>query len=155
MTTKLEELFNLAKQEPIEQIEHIKKEIIHVQSDIDKIDFALPMVDMDSTDDELDELSDLAKEKFEALMDLGFNVEPRFSATIFQSATALLSTALSAKEAKINKKLKMIDLQLKKALLDQKIKKDEGIKADTPIEGVGMILDRNALLKSLKDVGSE
>ena len=109
---------------------------------------------MDSTDDELDELSDLAKEKFEALMDLGFNVEPRFSAAIFQAATALLSTALSAKEANINKKLKMIDLQLKKALLDQRIKKEGTIKADTPIEGVGMILDRNALLNTLKDTGA-
>lgn len=154
MTSKLEELFNLAKQEPTEQIEHIKKEIIHVQADIDKIDFALPLVDMDSTDAELDELSDLAKEKFEALMDLGFNVEPRFSAAIFQAATALLSTALSAKEANINKKLKMIDLQLKKALLDQRIKKEGTIKADTPIEGVGMILDRNALLNTLKDTGA-
>lgn len=47
-------------------------------------------------------------------------VEARFSAELFNAAGTMLGHAITAKTAKINKKLKMIELQLKKALLDQK-----------------------------------
>ena len=57
-------------------------------------------------------------------------------------------SAITAKTAKLNKKLKMIDLQLKKAQLDQKeASRDKEIEA-TPI-GEGRELDRNDLLKML------
>jgi hypothetical protein len=60
----------------------------------------------------------------------------------------MLGHAITAKTAKLNKKLKMIDLQLKKAQLDQKQQsKEEQIEA-TPV-GEGRELDRNELLKML------
>jgi hypothetical protein len=60
----------------------------------------------------------------------------------------MLGHAITAKTAKINKKLKMLDLQMKKAQLDQKaLAKNEEIEA-TPL-GEGKSLDRNELLKLL------
>ena len=54
----------------------------------------------------------------------------------------------------LNKKLKMIDLQLKKAQLDQKQQaKEEQIEA-TPL-GAGQSLDRNELLKALLNKNAE
>jgi predicted ATP-grasp superfamily ATP-dependent carboligase len=77
-------------------------------------------------------------------MDLGFNVDSRFASEIFSVANNMLGHAISAKTAKINKKLKMIDLQLKKAAQDQRKSKDE------PIEtGEGYVLDRNEMLEKL------
>ena len=82
MTKKLEELFNLPPAEDLTTesaettIEENREIIKAVDSAIDKIDAALPFVDsLDISDKELDELSDLAKEKFQDLIDLGMNVE--------------------------------------------------------------------------------
>lgn len=153
MTKKLEALFNLpevqldsTKAEVDQVIEENRTIITQVDEAIDKIDEALPGVrDLDTADEELDELANLAKEKFEDLMDLGMNVDPRFGGVIFQTASQLLGHAITAKTAKMDKKLKMINLQLAKAKLDHQIAKDVG-KEEEPEEGKGMLLDRNALL---------
>jgi hypothetical protein len=87
-------------------------------------------------------------------MDLGMQVDSRFSREIFGVASNLLGHAITAKTAKLNKKLKMIDLQLKKAQLDQKQQaKEEQIEA-TPL-GAGQSLDRNELLKALLNKNTE
>ena len=81
-------------------------------------------------------------------MDLGMQVDSRYASEIFNVAGTMLGHAITAKTAKLNKKLKMIDLQLKKAQLDQKAaSKEEQIEA-TPL-GEGRELDRNELLKML------
>jgi hypothetical protein len=159
MTKKLESLFNLPPAEesvdttPEQATAFIKENqavIEEVNSAIDKIDAALPSVrDLDAGDAELDELADLAKHKFEDLMDLGMNVDPRFGGVIFQTAGTLLGHAITAKTAKMDKKLKMINLQLQKARLDHQISKDQKDPAEEAIEGQGMILDRNELLKQI------
>jgi hypothetical protein len=48
-------------------------------------------------------------------MDLGMNVDSRWASDIFGVASTMLGHAITAKTAKLNKKLKMVDLQLKKA----------------------------------------
>jgi hypothetical protein len=128
--------------------------IAAVDDAISKIDAALPMVaDLDTSDAELDELSNLAKEKFNDLIDLGMNVEARFSGHILATAGTLLGHAITAKQAKIDKKLKMVDLQLKKANLDRMIRKDEGNTDGEKLlgaeDGNGVMLDRNELLKQI------
>jgi hypothetical protein len=160
MTKKLESLFNLAPTDDsvetsIEDTKHIIEEnrdlITEVDRAIDKIDIALPTVrDLDTADEELDELAKLAKDKAEDLIDLGMNVEPRFSGVILQTAGVMLGHAITAKTAKLDKKLRMINLQLQKAKLDHQIKKDAGkAQDDTPIDGEGVVLDRNELLKTI------
>ena len=159
MTKKLEELFNLPKEdvtpaEAEQTIEENRELIEAVDTAIDKIDAALPYVnDLDTSDKELDELSDLAKEKFQDLIDLGMNVEARFSGHILATAGTLLGHAITAKQAKLDKKLRMVDLQLKKARLDLQIeqseKKNDGERIVDAEDGQAVVIDRNELLKQL------
>jgi hypothetical protein len=160
MTQKLEELFNLppadstTPEEAKTTIEENRAIIQEVDLAIDKIDAALPYVnDLDISDKELDDLSDLAKEKFQDLIDLGMNVEARFSGHILATAGTLLGHAITAKQAKLDKKLRMVDLQLKKARLDAQIAKDsnksDGDKIVDAEDGRAVILDRNELLKQI------
>jgi len=74
------------------------------------------------------------------------NVEARFAGEIFNNASRMLDTALTAKTNKVNKKLKMVDLQIKKATLDLKNKQNA---PDTPADGQGMVVDRNTLLNEI------
>jgi len=156
MTQKLEELFTLpppdstTPEEAKSSIEENRAIIQEVDLAIDKIDAALPFVnDLDISDKELDDLSDLAKEKFQDLIDLGMNVEARFSGHILATAGTLLGHAITAKQAKLDKKLRMVDLQLKKARLDQQNSKNDGEKLITAEDGRGVVLDRNELLRQI------
>jgi len=56
----------------------------------------------------------------------------------------MLNSAITAKNAKVNKKLKMIDLQLKKAKLD--LDNPDGASS---AGATGSLLDRNELLDRL------
>ena len=150
---KLEELFDLPRSDELESEEHslnideTKITLAEIDDAIDKIDSALPMVrDLQASDVEMDDLAKKATESFDELMSLGMNVDSRFAAEIFSVAGAMLGHALTAKQAKLNKKLKMIDLQLKKANLDMK-QADGGAAAPQP--GHGHVLDRNELLDRL------
>ena len=102
----------------------------------------------------MDELAELATATYKDLVDLGMQVESRFSSEVFQAASSFLGHAITAKTAKINKKLKQLDLQLKKAQLDMKIAaKNEDVES-TPI-GEGQQLDRNQLLKLLNNKNND
>jgi hypothetical protein len=151
MTKKLEELFDLASSEKndlIIPLPEVTEEVTeNALNTLDKIEAALPQVrGLEAADTEMDELAEMATSSYKDLMDLGMQVESRFSSEIFNSASSMLGHAITAKTAKINKKLKMLDLQMKKAQLDQKMMaKTEEIE-NTPL-GTGQSLDRNELLK--------
>ena len=82
-------------------------------------------------------------------MDLGMNVEARYSGRVFEVAAGMLKNAIDAKSAKIDKKLKMIELQIKKQAIDQKTGNSEG----EVVQGEGVIVtDRNSLLEKLKNM---
>jgi hypothetical protein len=158
MTKKLSELFDLPtdlastdsaeSNEALKAIAENQDIIARVDDAIDKIDIALPTVrDLEASDDEMDELADLAKSKFEDLMDLGMNMDPRFGGVVFQTAGTLLGHAITAKTAKMDKKLRMVQLQLQKARLDHQMTKDNP--EDRPVDGQGIVLDRNALLEQI------
>ena len=103
---------------------------------------------LEAADEEMDELARMATDSYKDLMDLGMQVESRFSSEIFNSASSMLGHAITAKTAKINKKLKMLDMQLKKAQLDAKLaSKNEEIQ-NIPV-GEAQSFDRNELLKML------
>jgi hypothetical protein len=99
----------------------------------------------------MDALATKATESFDNLMDLGMQVDSRYASEIFAVAGAMLGHAITAKTAKLNKKLKIIDLQLKKAKLDQSA---AGEDADVPT-GQGRVLDRNELLRALTSRDAE
>lgn len=157
MTKKLSELFDLADSTQAENLDHTdslntiskNKEIIaSVDDAIDKIDIALPTVrDLEASDAEMDELAKLATDKFQDLMDLGMNMDPRFGGVVFQTAGTLLGHAISAKTAKMDKKLRMVQLQLQKARLDHQMNKEDP--ESKPVDGQGIVLDRNELLNQI------
>ena len=157
MTKRLEELFQFDKLEnqddttnsTTQTVEETKQAIIEIDATIDKIDAALPAVrDLESSDKELDELAELATESFNSLSDLGFNVDSRYAAELFAVAGTMLGHALTAKTTKLQKKLKVLDLQMKKLKLDQDAAKNAG--EDPAIETAhGQVLSRNDLLERL------
>ena len=116
-------------------------------AEFDKIAAALPQVKGlgELSDLELDKLAIEAEESYKNLMDLGMNVDSRYSGRIFEVAGNFLRNAIDAKGSKIDKKLKMVELQLKK------MKMDRGNKDGGPIEESDgfVISDRNELMKKL------
>ena len=155
MTRKLEELFDFPPSgnesettESTATAEQTRSQLAQIDATIDKIDAALPMVrDLETGDGELDDLANMAKESYDNLMDLGMQVDSRYASEIFAVAGTMLGHALTAKTAKLNKKLKMVDLQLKKMKMDQ----DQAIKSgDEAVETAhGQVLSRNDLLERL------
>ena len=109
---------------------------------------------LEANDEEMDGLADLAKSSYNDLMDLGMQVDSRFASEIFSVASNMLGHAITAKTAKMDKKLKMIDLQLKKMRLDQQQSVIDARATDAGTgEAVqtaqGMVLSRNDLLERL------
>lgn len=160
MTKKLEELLNLPPTEKKvaeeiidpKTVEESAEKRLRAIDEFDKISAALPQVKGlgDMSDNELDALAQRATDAYDDLMDLGMNVEARYGSRIFEVASSMLKNAIDAKSAKIDKKLKMIELQLKKHKLDQ----DAGESSDPGlIEGQGYIIaDRNSILQKLKNI---
>jgi len=170
MTRKLEELFDL----PIDAVEDglpdykLPDEVTpdnvpeakpennavmqNTLSELDKVQAALPLVrGLEASDTEMDDLANKAVKGFDDMMDLGMNVDSRWASDIFGVASTMLGHAITAKTAKLNKKLKMVDLQLKKANLDQKVIAN----TEDIATGTGVILDRNALLDRLLNKDKE
>ena len=170
MTRKLEDILNLpnvkeafAKIDESEKAKEQKNAVNGVQKNVDpktaknlektyaefdKIAASLPQVKGlgDLSDLELDKLAVEAEESYKTLMDLGMNVDSRYSGRIFEVASTMLRNAIDAKGSKIDKKLKMVELQLKKLKIDKTGKDDLG----TIEESDGFIIsDRNELMKKL------
>jgi len=155
---KLEELLNLPESKKIVKAEEKQAKKAEAQpflrsmNEFDKIAAALPAVGGlgDASDLEFDALAQRATDAYDDLMDLGMNVEARYSGRIFEVAGGMLKNAIDAKAAKIDKKLKMIELQLKKQKLDQEANPEDN---SVNITGEGYILtDRNSLLEKLKNM---
>ena len=163
MTRKLESLFQFdqlesnttntpteetVQSEPALTTADTRAAIVEIDNTIDKIDAALPAIrDLDASDRELDDIAEMAKESYQNLSDLGFNVDSRYASELFAVASTMLGHALTAKTTKLNKKLKMLDLQLKKLKLDQDAAKNAP--EDAMETAHGQVLNRNDLLERL------
>ena len=160
MTKKLEEILDLPDSKEIIKQEKEKEKHNAIQqqnetlrdiAEMDKITSALPAVNGlgEMADTELNEVASKAMDAYDDLMDLGMNVESRYSGRVFEVAGGMLKTSLDAKVAKIDKKLKMVELQLRKEKQD----KDGKIDGDSIVQGEGYIVtDRNSLLEKLKNM---
>jgi hypothetical protein len=163
MTRKLEELFELPPSEDAPEADagsppaqDLRTQLQILDENIDKVDAALPGVrGLESSDEEMDGLAELAQHSYKDLMDLGMQVDSRFASEIFSVASNMLGHAITAKTAKLDKKLKMIDLQMKKMRLDQQQQVIDAKLADTGDPETmqtaqGMVLSRNDLLDRLR-----
>lgn len=160
MTKKLEELFNMEDKEtaqkqaeqsvPVEVTPQQVKSIEDSYKEVTKITGDLPKInELDALEEkDLDSLADKAEKAYDDLMDLGMNVEVRYSGRIFEVASSMLKNAIDAKTAKVDKKLKAVDLQLKKFKLDQDSPED----SNDVLDGKGYVmLDRNELIRKLSE----
>jgi hypothetical protein len=169
MTKKLEDILNLPNvKEEFKKVDKKEKEnqakqangvqknvdpktaknLEKTYAEFDKIAASLPHVKGlgEMSDLELDKLAVEAEESYKNLMDLGMNVDSRYSGRIFEVASTMLRNAIDAKGSKIDKKLKMVELQLKKLKIDKTGGDDTG-----PVEESDgfVISDRNELMKKL------
>ena len=165
MTKKLEELLNLPDSKDIvndaiveekktkaESVALEQHETMRDIAELDKITAALPRVKGlgEKADAELNDIAARALQSYDDLMDLGMNVESRYASRVFEVAGSMLKTSLDAKTAKLDKKLKMIELQLKKQAIDQKA--NPNVDGDV-VNGDGYVVtDRNSLLEKLKNM---
>ena len=172
MTKKLEELFNLENStneetsapkentetvEPtvtditVEEVQEKHQQVRSVDDSyraVQNITKDLPQIrELDAMEEkDLDLLADKAEKAYDDLMDLGMNVEVRYSGRIFEVASSMLKNAIDAKTAKVDKKLKAVDLQLKKLKIDNDSPEDP----NDVLDGKGYVmLDRNELIKKL------
>ena len=167
MSTKIEEVFNMSSSvEQTQSNDETGFDIDKLQETLataDKIDQALPAVrDLESLDKDMDTYAEEAMGAFKDLMDLGQNVEDRNAATIFDSAAKMMTNAITAKTAKMDKKLKMIEMQMRKRKLDleerkveMQIAKMSGTMDDDPIEGAAQEFDRASLINDIMNKVNE
>lgn len=156
MTKKLEELLDINKIEetveaPVVTAATPVFSLEEKLEEFDKIAAALPRVKGlgDLSDIELDGLAGKAEQAYDDIMDLAMQVEAKYSSRMFEVATGMLNAAITAKTNKIDKKLKMVDLQLKKLAIDKKHSN-----SGEEVQGEGYILtDRNSILEKLKNLG--
>lgn len=139
------------KEEVIKEEDDSEVNIKRALSVAEKIDKALPQVkDLESHDKDMDGYATDAMNSFRELMDLGMNSEARHAGKFFEVAQTMMKNAIEAKNAKADKKLRMIELQLKKQRVDQWDSK--GSSGEEVIEGEGFVVgDRNKLLDQLID----
>lgn len=159
MTKKLEDFFNVdsdesdrndAEETQLPLVDNLVPMTIpdvsevSMQLDIaDRIDQALPQVrGLETEDRDLDDYARQAMDSFGKLMDLGFNMDDRNAGKIFEVASTMMGNAITAKTAKLDKKLKMVELQLKAARLAQTQKPEE----ENQQNNGELNTDRNAIL---------
>ena len=165
MTKKLEETFNIKPaeegeeeiQEETPSIEESKAltEVLYAEiKTTEKIDNALPLVkDLNEHDKEMDDIHQKALDAFNDLLQLGMNVEVHAGAKLLETANQMLKTAMEAKDSKVDRKLKMINLQLQKAKLDYNVSKN---KDGFELESDGAVtISRNELLKRIDNAQKE
>ena len=148
MTKKLEELFDMEENPALDSDEYQE-----ASRELEAIESQLPdnpnsITDLSTSDQEMDDLASKAVKHYDDLMDLGMNVESRYSGRIFEVAGQMLKINLDSKVAKLDKKLKMVELQLKKEKLDKEANTETNI-----VQGEGyLVTDRNSLLEKLKNM---
>ena len=161
MTKKLEELFNLAPleddiDEELEEKQPMTEEdlmeettdILTALSNSEKIDIALTTVTgLNEHDREMDDIADRAFKSFKDLSDLGVNTHDAQSGRIFEVAATMLKTAMEAKNSKVDRKLKTLELLVKKDRLDH----DKNVKKGKNADSTGNEFDRNELLGLIRD----
>ena len=171
MSKKIEEIFNLPSANDVEDSddydvpqvtdEETGFDLAKMQDTLDtadKIDQALPAVKgLELLDTDMDNYAEEAMRAFKDLMDLGNNVEDRHAAAVFDVAGKMMTNAITAKTAKMDKKLKMIEMQMRKRKLDLEEKKVELQIAkmnadnsdDNTFEGEAQEFDRNSIINEV------
>lgn len=148
---KLEEILDLPNMENLEPIEPNSEEIAEALQNAKNLEKEFEKLDhYDQHDNEMDQLADMAIQAHQDLQQLGMNVEVRHAGEIFTSSSQMLKIAVDAKNLKVEKKLKLLKLQLEKMRMDRSTDNGQPV-----IAGTAIALDRNEILKQLRQMNSE
>ena len=146
---KLEEIFELPDLDLVKGLPATSDEVHAALEHAEEIGKEFDKIDhFDQHDAEMDELAELAKQAHKDLQELGMNVEVKHAGEIFSSSSQMLKIAVDAKNLKVEKKLKMLKLQLDKMRIDRMGGQDNG----NTVEGTAVALDRNEILKHLRQM---
>jgi hypothetical protein len=99
-------------------------------------------------DDEMDELGSLAIEYGKTLHDLGLSVEVKHAGEIFTASSNMFKIALDARNSKMEKRLKLMRLELDRLRLDRTNPAVDDVETPQDVR----VLDRNELLAQLKEI---
>jgi hypothetical protein len=107
-------------------------------------------VDLDGSathDAEMDEISEMAVTAHRDLLEVGMNVDTRTAGEILGTSATMLKIALDARNSKMDKKLRLIKLQMDKMKLDHAMAKED----NTPVDGGTLTMDRNELIAQIQN----
>lgn len=97
-------------------------------------------------DEEMDEIAQLAMEYGKSLHDLGMNVEVKHAGEIFNASGNMLKIASDARNAKMEKKLKLMKLELDRVKMERLTPERPELIDNSQVT----VLDRNDLLDQIK-----
>ena len=125
MNKKLEETFDLPQEESKADIaKEMNENSTSLKKEV-KRETAKSILDVDDINDHDEKMDMYATSSFsyaQNIYELGMDIEPRHGAEMFNAAANMMKVALDAKNAKIDKRLKLYELELKK----QKLELDKG-----------------------------
>ncbi len=161
MTNRLADLLNIPhtprKSETLQEAEVVElnettPQLEEMMREAEKISAALPLVTgLTNSEIELDRLSKKAADAYEDILDLGLEADIRYKSRLFEVAATMLNAAITANSLKTDKKLKMVELQLKKYAIDKKEDKS-GNNGARVVEAEGVVVtSRNNLLASYRE----
>jgi hypothetical protein len=153
MTKKMEDFFNIPsevdeEESPQKTKEQLFAEVTEVSNALttaEQVNLALPTVtDLNKHEAEMDDIARRAIKTFQDLIVLGGNVPDMHAGKIYEVGVSSLKLALDANNSKADRKLKMIELQIKKVRAEQ-IDFEQGNGNQKQINGGEF--DRNELLR--------
>lgn len=168
--SKLEEVFNLP--ELIDELEETADDITEAFKDHDEkneignVDHLLAefkgslsnedmanIADLKKYDEEMDDISKKTLAEFDDLMALGKDVETRHAGEIFSAAAQMAKIALDAKTNKVNSKLKILELSIRRKRNDLLEQKQNHEFQDAPAQtGTATQLTRDDLIKIAQEM---
>jgi len=163
MTKRIEEVLDLPSLESMLGDDAISPED---QARLDAITVALENNELENIDkhlmdpdgtrehaEEMDQIIDCAMTAHKDAIDMAFNMEPKNAGSIMEPAARFLELGMKAMQAKLDARMKGIELKMKREKLDHDLRKnqEEGVvEGETQVSEKGQLVDRNALLKSMK-----
>lgn len=134
----------------VAQAQEEQKVLMGELTNSEKINKALTEISgFEEHDAEMNDIATKALDTFKELHDLGLQVTDAHAGKIFEVASTMLKTALEARDAKATRKLKQVELMIKK----QKLDIDSGDALSD--SATGTEFDRNELLDMFKQAQNE
>ena len=163
MTKKLEETLNLASPEDL-GIEEVAEEVVeekdvdalfeeveHIKQDLavaEQVDHELSNVgSLGKHDKEMDDIAMKALQSYKDLTDLSVTMTDNYIARVYEVSATMLKVALDARDSKANRKIKTLELQMKKMKLDSDLGSEEGGSSES---NKGNQFNRNEILELIK-----